>query len=124
MKHIKSLREYIEVLKALGELQEVDKEADWNLEIAAITRRCYETGAPAALFNTIRGAEKGFRVLGAPAGISRQKGLYLSRVAVSLGLDPGASGQQIIRALADARTRKGIPPKLVSTGPCKENITL
>ncbi len=50
MKHIKSLREYIDALKALGELLEVDKEVDWNLEIAAITRRCYGntwcTGCP------------------------------------------------------------------------------
>ncbi len=82
-------------------------------------------GAPAALFNTIKGAEKGIpRVLGAPAGISRQWGLYLSRVAVSLGLDPGAGGQEIIRALADARTRKGIPPKRIKTGPCKGNVAL
>src|ERR1700685_358069 len=103
MKHIKSLREYIDALKVLGELQEVDKEVDWNLEIAAITRRCYETDVPAPLFNTIRGAEKGFRVLGASAGISRQEGLYLSRIALSLGLDPSATGQQIIHALAAAR---------------------
>jgi UbiD family decarboxylase len=122
VKHIKSLREYIDALKVLGELQEVDKEVDWNLEIAAITRRCYETGAPAPLFNTIRGAEKGFRVLGASAGISRQEGLYLSRIALSLGLDPSATGQQIIHALADARGRKGISPKRMETGPCKENI--
>jgi 4-hydroxy-3-polyprenylbenzoate decarboxylase len=122
MKHIKSLREYIEVLKTLGELQEVDKEVDWNLEIAAITRRCYETGAPAPLFNTIKEAEKGFRVLGASAGISRQDGHYLSRVAVSLGLDPGATGREIILALADARTRPGIAPKRVESGLCKENI--
>jgi 4-hydroxy-3-polyprenylbenzoate decarboxylase len=124
MKHIKSLREYIHALKTLGELQEVEKEVDWNLEIAAITRRCCETGAPAALFNTVKDSEKGFRVLGAPGGISSQPGHYLVRVAVSLGLDPEASGQQIIHALADARTRKGIPPKRVKTGPCKENITL
>src|SRR6202050_423892 len=124
MKHIKSLREYIDALKKLGELQEVDKEVDWNLEIAAITRRCYETGSPAALFNTIKGAEKGSRLLAAPGDIGSQPRYYLSRVAVSLGLDPGASGQQIIHALADARTRKGIPPKRVKTGPCKENIAL
>src|ERR1700677_2191930 len=94
MKHIKSLREYMDALKELGELQEIDKKVDWNLEIAAITRRCYETGAPAALFNTIKDTESGFRVLGAPAGISRQPGLYLSRVAVSLGLNPCATGQR------------------------------
>jgi UbiD family decarboxylase len=124
MKHIKSLREYIDALKAIGELQEVEKEVDWNLEIGAITRRCYETGAPAPLFNNIKGFGKGFRVLGAPGGLSSQKGLFLSRVAVSLGLDPGAEGPQIIYALADARKRKGIPPIRIKTAPCKENVAL
>jgi UbiD family decarboxylase len=122
MNHIKSLREYIDALKTIGELQEVDKEVDWNLEIGAITRRCYETGAPAPLFNNIKGFEKGFRVLGAPGGLSAQKGLVLSRVALSLGLDPSTTGPQIIYALADARKRKGIPPVRIKTAPCKENV--
>jgi UbiD family decarboxylase len=124
MKHIKSLREYIEVLKSLGEIQEIDKEVDWSLEIGAITRRVYETSAPAPLFNSIKGIKNGFRVLGASGGTSRQQGLYLSRVAVSLGLDPRSTGQEMIAALAAARGRKGIPPKRVKTGPCKENIKL
>jgi UbiD family decarboxylase len=124
MNHIKSLREYIDALKTMGELQEVDKEVDWNLKIGAITRTCYETGAPAPLFNNIKGFEKGFRVLGAPVGLSAQKGLFLSRVALSLGLDSGVTGPQIIHALADARKRKGIPPVRIKTAPCKENIAL
>jgi len=120
-KHIKSLREYIDVLKDLGELQEINQEVDPHLEIGAIARRCYETCAPAALFNNIKGVTPGFRVLGAPIGVSRQEGLYMSRVAVSLGLDPRATGQEMIRALVEARRLKGIPPKRVATGPCKEN---
>ena len=123
-KHIKSLREYIDALKSLGEIQEIDKEVDWNLEIGAITRRVYETSAPAPLFNNIKGIQKGFRVLGAPAATSRQEGLYLARVALSLGLDPRATGQEMIQALVEARSRKGIPPKPVKTAPCKENIRL
>ena len=123
-KHIKSLREYIDALKALGEIQEIDKEVDWNLEIGAITRRVYETSAPAPLFNNIKGIQKGFRVLGAPVATSRQEGLYLARVALSLGLDPRATGQEMIQALVEARSRKGIPPKPVKTAPCKENIKL
>jgi 4-hydroxy-3-polyprenylbenzoate decarboxylase len=123
-KHIKSLREYIDTLSALGEIQQVEREVDWNLEIGAITRRVYETGSPAPLFNNIKGHPKGFRVLGAPAATSRQERLYLARVALSLGLDPHATGQAMIEVLAAARTRKGIPPKRVKTGPCKENIKL
>jgi UbiD family decarboxylase len=40
MNHIKSLREYIDALKEIGEIQEIDKEVDWNLEMGAITPHC------------------------------------------------------------------------------------
>jgi hypothetical protein len=86
MKHLKSLREYIDELKKLGELLEIDVEVDWNLEVGAIARRSCELRAPAPLFNRIKGIERGFRVLGAPASMSRQKGIELCRVALSLGL--------------------------------------
>lgn len=122
--HLKSLREYIDALKAIGEVQEIDLEVDLNLEIGAIARRCYETGSPAPLFNTIKGIEKGFRVLGAPAGISSQPGLYLSRIAISLGLNQHATGREIIDAFLAAREREFIPPVQVATGPCKENILI
>ena len=91
MKHLKSLREYIAELKALGEIQEIDVEVDWNLEMGAIIRRCCELQAPAPLFNSIKGIEPGFRVLGAPAGVSRARGLI--RVALSLGLAPTATAE-------------------------------
>src|SRR6516165_6996322 len=91
MKHLKSLREYIDALRALGEIQEIDVEVDWNLEMGAIIRRSYELRAPAPLFNRIKGINPGFRVLGAPAGLSRQQGLTLVRIALSLGLPPTAT---------------------------------
>lgn len=123
-RHLKSLREYIDALKAIAEIQEIDKEVDWNLEIGAISRRCYETGAPAPLFNSIKGIEKGFRVLGAPAGISNQPGLYLSRIALSLGLSPTTTGREIVETLVAAREKKFIPPELVDSSPCKQNILI
>src|SRR6516225_11656001 len=89
MHHLKSLRDYIDQLKALGEVQEIDWEVDWHLEMGAIIRRSYELRAPAPLFNRIKGIERGFRVLGAPAGVSRKNGL--ARIALSLGL-PGRAG--------------------------------
>ncbi len=123
-RHLKSLREYIDALAEIGEVQPIDKEVDWNLEIGAIARRCYETGAPTPLFNTIKGIEPGFRVLAAPAGVSRQPGLYLSRIALSLGLPPHSTGRDIVEALVEARDRAFIPPRLVETGACKENILI
>jgi 4-hydroxy-3-polyprenylbenzoate decarboxylase len=124
MKHLKSLREYIDQLKAIGEVQEIDVEVDWNLEMGAIIRRSYELQAPAPLFNRIKGIEPGFRVLGAPAGLSRQKGLSLARVALSLGLPATATAQEIIEALATAHHKPFRTPRRVADGPCKENKLL
>lgn len=124
MKHLKSLREYLDQLKAIGELQEIDAEVDWNLEMGAIIRRSYELRAPAPLFNRIKGIEPGFRVLGAPAGVSRQRGLELARIALSLGLPARATAQEIIEALTEAHRKPPIPPRRVANGPCKENKLL
>jgi 4-hydroxy-3-polyprenylbenzoate decarboxylase len=124
MKRLNSLREYIDQLKALGEIQEIDVEVDWNLEMGAIIRRCCELRAPAPLFNRIKEIEPGFRVLGAPAGLSRQKGLSLARVALSLGLPATADAREIIQTLADAHRKPFLPPRRVSDGPCKENKLL
>jgi 4-hydroxy-3-polyprenylbenzoate decarboxylase len=67
--YLAGLREYLDALRAIGEVVDAEREVDWNLEIGAIIRR-YETGAPAPLFKRIKGIEPGFRVLGAPAGSS------------------------------------------------------
>ncbi len=124
MQHLKSLREYITALEQIGEIQQIDKEVDLLYEIGAISRRCYETGSPAPFFTKIKGIGQGFRVLGAPAGVSNQPELYLSRIAVSLGLEPKSSGRQIVDALVVARDRALIPPKVIHEAPCKENILL
>ena len=120
-KRLKSLREFVDALRDLGEVVEVREEVDWRLEIGAITRRCYETGSPAPLFENIKGIEKGFRVLGASGGVSRKPGLYLARVALALGLPPTTAARQIVDALVEARERPLLPPRIVASGPCKEN---
>jgi UbiD family decarboxylase len=122
--HFRSLREYIDALRQIGELVDVEREVDWNLEIGAITRRVYELGMPAPLFTNIKGIAPGFRVLGAPAATSSAPGRYLSRVALSLGLPATASGREIIEALVEAHDVEGIPPRVVASGPCKEHIDL
>ena len=103
MRHFRSLREYVEALSEIGEIQEIDAEVDWNLELGAIIQRSYELGAPAPLFNRIRGIEAGFRVLGAPAGVSRAHGL--ARIALSLGWPASATGCQLVEGLAEAHGR-------------------
>jgi 4-hydroxy-3-polyprenylbenzoate decarboxylase len=122
--HLRSLREYIDALREIGEIVDVEREVDWNLEIGSIIRRVYELGAPAPLFTNIKDIARGFRVLGAPAGVSAAPGYYLSRVALSLGLSATASGRAIIEALAEARNAQAIPPRIVASAPCKEHIDL
>lgn len=124
MKHLRSLREFIAELERIGEIQSVEKEVDWNLEIGAVARRTYELRAPAPLFTNIRGIEKGFRVLAAPGGLSAQPGLTYSRIAVAMGLPADASGADVVAALADARGRDPLPPRVLGTGPVKENVML
>src|SRR5581483_1576839 len=121
MTRLKSLRDYIAALRTVGEIQEVDVEVDWNLEMGAIIRRSYEVRAPAPLFNRIKGIEPGFRVLGAPAGLSGNPAHPLVRIALSLGLPPDAPAHQIVETLAAAHAKKPIPPRRASAGPCKEN---
>ena len=122
MKRLTSLRDYVDQLKTIGEIQEIDVEVDWNLEMGAIIRRSYELRAPAPLFNRIKGIERGFRVLGAPAGISRKNGL--ARIALSLGFPRTASAGALVEALAEAHRNTPLPPRRLAGGPCKENTLL
>lgn len=124
MNHLRSLREYIEALQALGDLQPIDEVVDWNLEIGAIIRRSYDLEAPAPLFNRIKGYESsGFRVLGAPAALSSRQGMPLARLALGLGLAPQATGQEIVEAIVAAHGREPVPHRVVdrALAPCKQN---
>lgn len=124
MTHLRSLREFIGELDAIGEIQRIDTEVDWNLEIGAVIRRSYDLTAPAPLFTSITGyTGTGFRVLGAPGGLGGP-GHRLARVALALGLPATASGQDIMEAVVAARRRPGIPPAPVpaESAPCKQNV--
>jgi UbiD family decarboxylase len=105
MRHLKSLREYIDALGEIGEIQHVNTEVDLKFQIGAISRLCYETGAPAPFFTKITGVNAGFRVLGAPAGVSSQPGLYLSRIAVSLA-NQWLAGIAVLAAISLRRLKR------------------
>jgi UbiD family decarboxylase len=122
--HLRSLRDYIAALESIGEIQRIDAEVDWNLEIGAVIRRSYDLRAPAPLFTNITGyAGSGFRVLGAPAALSRPAH-PLARTALSLVLPATTAGREIIEAVVGARGKPGIPPVQVDRAgaPCKQNI--
>lgn len=126
MTHLKSLREFIDELDKLGDLQRIDREVDWNLEVGAVIRRGYDLKAPAPLFTNLTGYQgTGFQLFGAPGALSSSP-YPLARIALALGLPADASGQQIVEVLVAARSAEGIPPVVVSASdaPCKQNIML
>src|SRR5947208_3188472 len=103
--HIRSLRDFLAQLNAIGDLQAIDHEVDWNLEMGAIARRSMDLRAPAPLFNRIRGIVPGFRAFGAPGGLSANPKYKYARVNLALGLPADSPPLGIVRALADARSR-------------------
>lgn len=121
MNVIKSFREYVEILKEENEIVEVTKEVDWSYEMSAITRRVYDLHAPAPLFSNIKDCIPGFRVLGAPMGLSTDAGHPFKRLALSLGLPVDMSGPQIVGAWSKLADMEPVPPRKVEYGACKEN---
>jgi 4-hydroxy-3-polyprenylbenzoate decarboxylase len=54
----KDLRHWIAALESAGQLSRIKAEVDWNLEIAQIVRRTWDTlgdASPALLFENIKG---------------------------------------------------------------------
>ncbi|HEY9249789.1 MAG TPA: UbiD family decarboxylase, partial [Rariglobus sp.] len=115
-----SLRAHLADLHDLGEVVNVDRQVDWNLEMGAIARRCYETGSPVPLFANIRDSQ--FRAAGATLGVSRTQGRELIRIATALGLHPDARPRDIIDRLVEARSATPVPPIIHDTAPCKDVV--
>jgi UbiD family decarboxylase len=116
------LRAYIEALRSAHEVQEVAQEVELDLEVGAIIRRCYETGGPAVLFERIRGVAPEFRILGAPAGVSRQPGRRLARIALSLDMEATSTGREIVEKLASGHRKAPVLPSIVPDAPCFQNV--
>ncbi|MGD0235536.1 MAG: hypothetical protein ABSC55_13495 [Syntrophorhabdales bacterium] len=58
------IREFIDRLEKEGQIQRIEEEVDWNLEVGAITRRCAEAGLPAPFFQKIKDYPTEYRLLG------------------------------------------------------------
>src|SRR5262245_51618293 len=113
------MRSWIATLKSAGELHEVDAEIDWNIEIGTVLRLAQGAGTgPALLFNNIKdynnqGTRCG-RIFG--GGLSSHR-----RVAMMLGLPPDTHPRELVK-LGRSILQGSIPPTIVESGPCKENI--
>ncbi|MFB7596362.1 UbiD family decarboxylase [Streptomyces sp. NPDC056160] len=116
-------RAFVERLLADGDAVEVVRSVDPHLEVGAVTRRAYETGAPAPLFTSLTGTAPGHRVLGAPAGLGDPRsGAAHARLAAHVGLPRTAGPRRIVEHLVAAMHADPVPPVEVTTGPCKQNV--
>ncbi len=113
------LRGWIGALKSAGELQEIDAEVDWNIELGTIMRLSQGPGTgPALLFNNIKDYHKPDsrcrRIFG--NGLSSYR-----RVAMMLGLSPDTHPRDLV-PIGRNVLNGSIPPRIVKTGPVKETV--
>ncbi|OFW17371.1 MAG: hypothetical protein A3H27_14190 [Acidobacteria bacterium RIFCSPLOWO2_02_FULL_59_13] len=112
------IREFINALEKTGDVVHVKKEVDWDLEAGAISRRNYEMGGPALLFEKVKDYPEGYRLFNGSLGTFR-------RVAISLGLSPDADVREIYRVFEE-REQSPVKPIIIygKKAECKENIVL
>jgi UbiD family decarboxylase len=126
MARISDLRNYLQVLESLGDVERIDRPVSAALEAAAITRWSTEQRRPAPLFENIVESGPGFHMFGAGGALSSDPRYPLARVALSLGLSHDATASELVEHLVTVHAKTPIPPKVISAelAPCKQNILL
>ncbi|MFF0459211.1 UbiD family decarboxylase [Streptomyces mexicanus] len=115
-------RDFVTELLATGDAVDIREPVSPTLEVGAITRRVYDTRSPAPLFGNLTEGAPGFRILGAPAGLSGRPGETYGRLAAHLGLPRTTGPRELLEKLISAMHADPVPPRVVATGPCKENV--
>ncbi len=109
------LRQYLDRLESTGELKRIKKEVDWNLELSHVAKINEESGGgQALLFENVKDYP-GKPVLASLLASHR-------RVALALDMPLESKSLGIAREWVARTTAKKIAPRVVSSGPCKENI--
>ncbi|MBI5441286.1 MAG: UbiD family decarboxylase [Deltaproteobacteria bacterium] len=111
-----SLRTWLAQLEAAGQLRRITAPVDGDQEIGAVTRINLGLGGPALLFENIRGHEKG-RCTKFLTGALGNK----AQLCALLGLASDTRDGDVVRHLRRV-FREPVTPKLVPTGPVKENV--
>lgn len=107
---MRDLREFLRVLEERGELQRIKEEVDPKFEVGAINRLAVLRRGPGLLFENIKGA---------PAPVATFLFGSQKRIDIAFGTE---NQQQTVEKYLEALGRDRVPPVLVNSGPCKENI--
>jgi UbiD family decarboxylase len=118
-----SFRSFVDALREDDDLVEIEAEVDPYLEVGAIIRKVCETDNKAPLFKCPKGKNgQLFQILGAPNSLRPDPAQRFGRLARHIGLPPRSSIKEIKNKILSVRHSDPIPPKIVVTGPCKENV--
>jgi 4-hydroxy-3-polyprenylbenzoate decarboxylase len=126
---VRSLADFVRVLRSAGELAVVDAPVDPYLEISEITDRVVKAGGPALLFTNV--ARSAYPVLTNQFGSERRMALALGaesladvegrvRAAIDLSV-PDSLGGKLGKLLSLGALTSAIP-RTVSNGPCQQVI--
>jgi 4-hydroxy-3-polyprenylbenzoate decarboxylase len=109
---MKDLRDYIAACENEGQLQRIKPEVDWNLELSHIAKLNEEKKGPALLFENVKGYK---------SPVITSTCTTTERLAIIMGAPKSSSLVDLMR-LWVKKGEERIPAKLISTGPCKENM--
>ncbi len=115
---MRDLRSWLKQVEQIGELRKISQALSSDEETSALNYIVgQQPGAPALLFEKIKGFPPGFRTLHNLFGTSKE------RVALTLGFPPGKSTTELIALVRDNFRRK-LKPVTVSPdrAPCNENV--
>jgi phenylphosphate carboxylase beta subunit len=109
---MKDVRDYITKCEQEGELHRIKAEVDWNLELSHIAKLNEERKGPALLFEKVKGYT---------SPVLTSTCTTTERLAIIMGMPKQTSLVELMREWVKKGAEK-VPPKLLKTGPCKENI--
>lgn len=112
----RDLRQWIDTLESEKMLTRVKVEVDWNLEIGGITQKVFEIDGPALLFENIKDHKDTLCTKFFTASLSTYP-----RISLMMDLPKDTSRRELINVFRE-RYKRPIKPRIVDTGPVKENI--
>jgi phenylphosphate carboxylase beta subunit len=108
---MKDLRDFIAKCEEEGLLHRIKAEVDWDLEVSHIAKLNEEQKGPALLFENVKGSDW---------PIITSTCTTTERLSIIMGMPKETPLVELMRHWVEIGSRK-IPPKVVKTGPCKEN---
>ena len=108
---MKSMRDFIEQAEAEGMLHRIKAEVDWDLELSHIAKLNEEKKGPALLFENVKDYN---------SPVITSVCTTTERLSIIMGMPKNSTLVDLMRHWVEKGKTK-VPPKIVDTGPCKEN---